>query len=115
MTFPAPRRPKTHDPDLERAMPAEAARGSSRPGSGSNALVRLRDGTWLNMTVLGWRKDTAGRWCMLLRWHDTGVTTLEAWFIYDPARIHAADGLAAPELGMGGRALQGSSAPRCAY
>ena len=75
-------------------MPAEALPGSFRPGD-SDALVRLRDGTWLSVGVLGWRKDTAGRWCVQLRWHMVGVTTIEDWFIYDPARVRQADGLTA--------------------
>jgi hypothetical protein len=72
-----------------------AVPGSFRAG-GSDALVRLRDGTWLNMPVLGWRKDTADRWCVQLRWHMVGVTTMEDWFVYDPGRIRPADGLMPP-------------------
>jgi hypothetical protein len=66
-------------------MPPEAVPGSFLPAE-SDALVRLRDGTWLSVGVLGWRKDTAGQWCVQLRWHMVGVTTIEDWFIYDPAR-----------------------------
>jgi hypothetical protein len=69
-------------------MPTDAVPGSFRPAD-ADALVRLHDGTWLSMQVLGWRKDTADRWSVQLRWHIVGVTTMEEWFIYDPARIQA--------------------------
>ena len=78
--------------EIERAMPADVVPGSFLPAE-SDALVRLRDGTWLSMAVLGWRRDTAGRWCVQLRWHMMGVSTVENWFGYDPALVRPAGSL----------------------
>ena len=74
-------------PALERAMPGDAAPGSWRPPRDRTALVRLSDGTWAELDIRGWRKDAQGRWCVELRWYQTGVSETSDWYVHDPMWI----------------------------
>jgi hypothetical protein len=83
--------PGRRDPALERALPSDAATGTFRSVS-PPVLARtlLRDGTWGQVEVHGWRRDTQGQWVALIRWYTPGAMQ-EAWFIHDPQCLHPDD------------------------
>jgi hypothetical protein len=77
----------SREPALERAMPADAVPGSTRPED-SEAEVLLRDGTWAWCQVIGQRQDRHGRWCVGIRWYASPtIGGREGWFLFHPARI----------------------------
>jgi hypothetical protein len=77
----------SREPQLERAMPADAVEGSTRLED-SDAGVLLQDGTWADARVIGQRRDRHGRWCVGIRWYaSSAVGGREGWFLYDPAGI----------------------------
>lgn len=77
----------SREPELQRAMPADAVPGSTIPED-TEAEVLLRDGAWIWAQVIGQRKDRHGRWCVGLRWYaSSSIGGREGWFLYNPAFI----------------------------
>jgi hypothetical protein len=74
-------------PALERALPGQAISGSWQAPRDTSALVLLTDGTWAEVDVRGWRKDTQGRWCIELRWYETGVSEMSDWYVFNPTWV----------------------------
>ena len=74
-------------PALERALPGQAVPGSWQSPRDTSALVLLTDGTWAELDIRGWRKDTRDRWCIELRWYETGVSEMSDWYVFDRGRI----------------------------
>jgi hypothetical protein len=77
----------SREPQLERALPADAVPGSTIPED-SEAEILLHDGTWVWARVIGQRKDRHGRWCVEFRYYPSSAKGESGgWYIYDPAKI----------------------------